>query len=592
MTKTAISLLAALAVTAAMPAADVQVTDASIVGSTTWTKNNTYILNGLVFVENGETLTIEPGTVVKAKPGTGAAASALLVARGGKIFANGTASEPVVFTAEADNLNGNLGKDDRGLWGGVVLLGRARINTASGQGNIEGIPTTEVRGIYGGTDDDDSSGSMRYVSIRHGGSVIGANNELNGLSLGAVGRGTTLEYIEVFANADDGFEFFGGTANAKYLVSAFNDDDGFDWDEGFRGKLQFLFHLQDSAVGNQALECDGGTTPEDGQPFARPTIYNLTSIGSGAASSNSLSNGPIFRDNTGGFIFNSIFHDFKGYAFRIETESAQAEDSAKRLAAGDTRIANNIFGTFGAGAGNDQLFIAPNVTSGGPAPASNYTAAHIAAVAQGNRLNTDPKIRAISRTKNATLDPRLAPDSPALTGAAAAPNDGFFTVAPYVGAFSPGANWAYSWTKLGRDGYFSAAGNTPSSTLLNISTRATIGGSTVAFPGFVIGGDRGQTVLIRAVGPGLAAFPGVTPAADPVLELYNGANQKIADADDWSNALFAEVATRVGAFPLPAGGSKDAVLIASLPPGNYSAIVRAKAGTAGGEVIIEVYTVE
>jgi hypothetical protein len=596
-----LKLLAALVAPAALFGADV-VVNSNITSTRTWTKANTYILDGRVFVTDGVTLTIEPGTIVKGRVRAAQDASALVIARGGKINASGTAAEPITFTAEADNLNGNLGQSDRGLWGGVVLLGRARTNTASGQGNIEGIPTTEPLGIYGGADDADNSGVMRYVSIRHAGSLLGPNNELNGLTFGAVGSGTTIEYIEVFANADDGFEWFGGTVNCRYLVSAFNDDDGFDWDEGFRGKLQFLFLIQDPAVGNQAFESDGGTTPEDGTPYAQPTIYNVTAIGSGAASANALSLGPIFRDNTGGKIYNSIFHDFRGYAFRIETESAQAQDSAKRLAAGEIVIANNLFGTFGAGTTDAVLFLSPNATAGGAAPATNHTAEHIRAAAQNNRVNTDPMFVAIDRTKGGLLDPRLRAGSPALQLAATAPNDGFFTVANYLGAFTTSGNWAYAWTKLGRDGYFSPAsalsdtgGGTTvvvnsgsTSKLTNIATRLTLAPGAVAFPGFFINGTQSQTVMIRAVGPGLIPLGITNAVADPVIELYSGAT-KIAENDDWSGTQAVQLAAQVGAFALPAS-SRDAVLLATLPPGAYTLQVRGKTG--GGEVIVEVYEVD
>ncbi|MBL9213369.1 MAG: hypothetical protein JNL92_23095 [Opitutaceae bacterium] len=595
-------LLAALAAPCALFAADVAV-NGNITSSRTWTKNNTYIIDGRVFVTDGVTLTIEAGTVIKGKVRAAQDASALVIARGGKINASGTAQEPIIFTAEADNLNGNLGQSDRGLWGGVVLLGRARTNTASGQGNIEGIPTTEPLGLYGGTNDADDSGVMRYVSIRHAGSLLGPNNELNGLTMGAVGSGTTIEYIEVFANADDGFEWFGGTVNCKYLVSAFNDDDAFDWDEGYRGKLQFLFTIQDPSVGNHAFESDGGTTPEDGTPYAMPTIYNYTAIGSGATATNSNSIGPIFRDNTGGKVFNSIFHDFRGYAWRIETESAQAQDSAKRLAAGDIVIASNLFGTFGAGTTDAQLFLSPNATAGGPAPASNYTAEHIRAALQSNRVNTDPQFVAIDRTRGGLLDPRLRPGSPALQLAATAPNDGFFTPASYLGAFTTSGNWAYAWTKLGRDGYFSPAsalsdtgGGTTvvvnsgsTSRLSNLATRLTLpAAGSIAFPGFFINGSQSQTVMIRAVGPGLTPLGVANVVADPIIELYSGAN-KIAENDDWSGTQAVQLAAQVGAFAL-AAGSRDAVLLATLPPGAYTLQVRGKTG--GGEVIVEVYEVD
>jgi hypothetical protein len=594
-------LLAALAAPCALFGADVLV-NSNITSSRNWTKNNTYILDGRVFVTDGVTLTIQEGTVIKGKVRAAQDASALVIARGGKINASGTAAEPIIFTAEADNLNGNLGQSDRGLWGGVVLLGRARTNTASGQGNIEGIPTTEPLGIYGGTNDADDSGVMRYVSIRHAGSLLGPNNELNGLTMGAVGSGTTIEYIEVFANADDGFEWFGGTVNAKYLVSAFNDDDAFDWDEGYRGKLQFLFTIQDPSVGNHAFESDGGTTPEDGTPYAMPTIYNYTAIGSGATATNSNSIGPIFRDNTGGKVYNSVFHDFRGYAWRIETESAQAQDSAKRLAAGDIVIASNLFGTFGAGTTDAQLFLSPNATSGGPAPASNYTAEHIRAAAQNNRVNTNPQLVAIDRTRSGLLDPRLQAGSPALQLAASAPNDGFFTAASYLGAFTTSGNWAYAWTKLGRDGYFSPAsalsdtgGGTTvvvnrgsTSKLSNIATRLTLQAGSIAFPGFFINGSQSQTVMIRAVGPGLTQLGVANVVADPIIELYSGAN-KIAENDDWSGTQASQLAAQVGAFALPAG-SRDAVLLATLPPGPYTLQVRGKTG--GGELIVEVYEVD
>lgn len=594
-------LLAALAAPCALFGADVLV-NSNITSSRNWTKNNTYILDGRVFVTDGVTLTIQEGTVIKGKVRAAQDASALVIARGGKINASGTAAEPIIFTAEADNLNGNLGQSDRGLWGGVVLLGRARTNTASGQGNIEGIPTTEPLGIYGGTNDADDSGVMRYVSIRHAGSLLGPNNELNGLTMGAVGSGTTIEYIEVFANADDGFEWFGGTVNAKYLVSAFNDDDAFDWDEGYRGKLQFLFTIQDPSVGNHAFESDGGTTPEDGTPYAMPTIYNYTAIGSGATSTNSNSIGPIFRDNTGGKVYNSVFHDFRGYAWRIETESAQAQDSAKRLAAGDIVIASNLFGTFGAGTTDAQLFLSPNATSGGPAPASNYTAEHIRAAAQNNRVNTNPQLVAIDRTRSGLLDPRLQAGSPALQLAASAPNDGFFTAASYLGAFTTSGNWAYAWTKLGRDGYFSPAsalsdtggGSTvvvnrgSTSKLINIATRLTLQAGSIAFPGFFINGSQSQTLMIRAVGPGLTQLGVANVVADPIIELYSGAN-KIAENDDWSGTQASQLAAQVGAFALPAG-SRDAVLLATLPPGPYTLQVRGKTG--GGELIVEVYEVD
>ncbi|MEN9636746.1 MAG: hypothetical protein RL077_5150 [Verrucomicrobiota bacterium] len=590
------SLLALLVAPAGLFAADVVVTTA-ITTNTTWTRSNVYILETKIFVEAGALLTIEPGTVIKGRAKANPAdATALVIARGARINANGTAAAPIIFTAESDNMNTttpNLTESDRGLWGGVVILGRARINTVSGQGNIEGIATNDARGIYGGTDDDDNSGVFRYVQIKHSSAIVAANVELNALSLGAVGRGTIIEYVDAYAANDDGFEFFGGTVNTKYLISSFNDDDNFDWDEGFRGKGQFWFAIGATDKGNQAMEMDGGTTPEDGQPYAIPEIYNATLIGSGATSENALSQGLIFRDNSGGKLHNSIIHDYRGYAVRIETESAQSQDSAKRLAAGDLAVTNNIFGTFGAGTSDAQLFISPNATTGGAAPASNYTADHIKA---GNRINTDPRLTGISRTRNKGLDPRPAAGSPALTGAKTPPADGFFTQTDYLGAFKVG-NWAKGWSAISQLGFLTDADATVTeepvvlgspSKLLNISTLTALNANGLVSAGFVIGGTQAQTVLIRAIGPGLTQFGVTGVLADPTMELFSG-QTVIGSNDDWSGDQVTTLGAKVGAFALPAA-SKDAVIVKTLQPGNYTVQIKGKG--AAGTVIVEVYEID
>jgi len=592
------SILALLAAPAALLAQNTVVVTANVTANTTWTRTNTYLLDTKIYVTNGATLTIEPGTVIKGRPKANPVdATALVIARGAKINAQGTATNPIIFTAESDLLNGNLTQSERGLWGGVVILGRSRLNTASGQGNVEGIPTTEPLGTYGGTDDDDNSGVFRYVQIRHSGAIVAANVELNGLTMGGVGRGTTIEYVDVYAGNDDGYEWFGGTVNTKYLISSYNDDDNFDWDEGFRGKGQFWFAVGASDKGNQAMEMDGGTSPEDGQPYALPELYNLTLIGSGATSTNTASNGLIFRDNTGGKVYNMILHDYRNYAVRIETESAQSQDSAKRLAAGDLVLANSIFGSFGAGTTNTQMFTAPNATSGGAAPATNYTVEHLTAAAQANRINTDPLLTGISRTRNKGLDPRPAAGSPALSGARTPPADGFFNVTNYIGAFST-SNWAKGWSAISSLGYLTDAdAATPdqpvvsgsTTKLFALSNRLTLAANGTFFGGFVLDGTQSKTVLIRAVGPGLAGV-GIPTGflADPVLSLRQGANE-IASNDDWSGQQIVDLTRTAGSFPLTAG-SRDAVLVRTLTPGAYTTIVTGKGGA--GEVIFEVYEIK
>ena len=325
------------------------VASADGVGTTTWTANNTYVLDGFVFVNEGQTLTIEAGTVIQGKPGEGAGASALVVARGGKIVAHGTAAAPIIFTYEGDN--GGSSAQTRGEWGGLIILGNAGLNTVPAEQRIEGIPETEARGVFGGSDDADDSGVLRYVSIRHGGSNIGADNEINGLTLGGVGTGTEIEYVEVVGNLDDGIEWFGGTVNAKYLISAFCGDDALDYDMGYRGNNQFVVVHQDATEGaaDRGGEHDGGTDPEDGTPFALPTFCNVTSIG------NADSRAITFRDNAGGFYHNSIFVGFNR-GIDVEDLVDAEQDSYKQFEDGNLALQNDVFFNIGAGDTASDIF--------------------------------------------------------------------------------------------------------------------------------------------------------------------------------------------------------------------------------------------
>ncbi|MGJ3236520.1 hypothetical protein [Marivirga sp.] len=215
----------------------------NITQDVTWTKDKTYILGGRISVEAGATLTIEPGTVIKGEAGTGPNATALLVARDAMIMAEGTAEEPIIFTSVADEIESgmiaspNLDPDQNGLWGGVIILGNAPISASSSEVQIEGIPTSDPNGLYGGDDASDNSGVFSYVSIRHGGSNIGAGNEINGLSLGGVGSGTTISNVEIVGNQDDGIEWFGGTVNVTNALVWNAGDDGMDTDQSWAGTM-------------------------------------------------------------------------------------------------------------------------------------------------------------------------------------------------------------------------------------------------------------------------------------------------------------------------------------------------------------------
>ena len=397
-------------------------------GTTTWKSGKTYFLDGFVFVNEGQILTIEPGCVVKGKAGQGENASALIVARGGKIMAEGTADDPIIFTAEADDLQGSVGLSDRGLWGGLILLGKAGLNSTPGESQIEGIPTSEPRGLYGGSNDADNSGVIKYVSIRHGGTDIGDGNEINGLTLGAVGSATIIDYVEILANKDDGIEFFGGKPRLKHILVAYCADDSFDYDEGFRGYGQFWCAIQDPSEGDRLGEHDGGTDPETGTPYAIPTIFNVTYIGRGAdAGKRTIT----FRDNAGGHYLNSIFtNQTKG----IDIENlADDQDAYKQFVDGNLTIQNNVFWNVADGTAAGIFKI-----SGSGADPADSTAAVEAFTAYfdaaGNQV-VNPGVNANNPV----------PSSPQ-TDNLASYTDAWFDVVSYKGAFGSD-NWAAGWTK-------------------------------------------------------------------------------------------------------------------------------------------------
>ena len=222
----------------------------------TWYSDTAYEMAGKVVVDSGATLTIQPGTLIKSREGQGSLSTALIVARGGMIDAQGTVDSPIVFTSIYDN-GTNLDESDMGLWGGIVILGNAPISADAIPANIEGVPVNEGFGLYGGDYQMDNSGILKYISIRHAGALLGDGNELNGLTLGGVGRGTTIDHIEVVANLDDGIEFFGGCVNASNLLVWAQGDDAFDVDQGYFGIITNYVGIE-GLDSDHALELDGG----------------------------------------------------------------------------------------------------------------------------------------------------------------------------------------------------------------------------------------------------------------------------------------------------------------------------------------------
>ena len=307
-------------------------------GTVTWKSDKEYIIDGLVFVNDGQILNIEPGTVIKGKSvQSGFQPSALVVARGGKIIAKGTSDDPIIFTSEQDDPVGSLPLSAKGLWGGVIILGNALVNVPGGEEFIEGIPISEPRGIYGGNNEDDNSGIFSFVSIRHAGIDIGEENEINGLTLGGVGKKTQIDHVEVISSGDDGFEFFGGNVSCKNLIAAFCRDDAFDFDQGYSGKLQFILGIKDDNEGDCIAEHSDQYYMRGFKPEGAPVIYNATFIGNETTVNNALIR---LYDNGAGIYRNSLFlKSSVGIEIEYKTgESSYAQFERKRIL-----VENNIF---------------------------------------------------------------------------------------------------------------------------------------------------------------------------------------------------------------------------------------------------------
>ena len=410
------------------------------VGDYTFTSDKVWVLDGLVFVNSGQILTIEAGTLIKGKPGTNENASALIVARGGKINAVGTSSAPIVFTAEADNYEGTgVAKDAKGLWGGVIILGNATTNNSNTDKAIEGIPTSETRGLYGGNDDNDNSGVLKYVSIRHGGTDIGEGNEINGLTLGAVGKATVIEYIEVIANKDDGIEFFGGCPQLKYILVAGVGDDSFDYDEGFHGKGQFWCAIQ-SEDGDRTGEHDGGPSDnETGNPYATPEIFNATYIGNGEAKV------ITFRDNAGGTYANSIFvNQKKGIDIEyLEDAGTMIGCSYKMFQDGNLTVKNNVFYNVKGYTSETDDFKEDLFKISVPKDDNDNPLYECPSSFKTSWVNT------FSTNNNSVANPGISSTNPIPTNSQtnnlATTTDSFFETVNYKGAFGS-TNWASGWT--------------------------------------------------------------------------------------------------------------------------------------------------
>lgn len=461
-----------------------------------------YLLTEIVFVEDGNKLTIPAGTVIRGKIGVLNAGvivqepGTLVVAQGAQIEAIGNPANPIIFTYQNDpDPKGaptaplNSGSLNTGLWGGVIILGNAPTNVdrsatnallVSGTSFIEGLPEPQsagddFRGVYGGDAPHDSSGIMKYVSIRNGGFNLSAANEINGLTMGGVGAGTVIEYIEVIAGQDDGFEWFGGTVNTKYLLSAYNNDDAFDYDQGFSGLGQFwaVVMADNNSDGDKGGEFDGDDD-FDGEskvtPLAVPVIYNMTVIGTGHdgakleddAGTIKYKNGGgqiDFEENAGGSLFNSIIVATGDNALDINSTCVD------NVNAGLLQVRGNIFFQDLAQTAADTATTTRNITltigAVSSVEAIGYDEGSADLVLAGNSF-TNPFFGGANYAVMATADRDSANGvylKPTASGAVVSglePYIGtFFDVVTYKGAFDPGATaWTAGWTVPSQLGYF------------------------------------------------------------------------------------------------------------------------------------------
>ncbi len=421
---------------------EIRVTDDSMTRDTIkWIKENTYLLDGFIFINPGQVLKIEAGTVIKAKTGQGENSSALIISRGAKILAEGTMEEPIIFTVEGDDLEGSVPYTSRGLWGGLIILGDAPINTADGEAKIEGIPVSEPRGIYGGFDENDNSGIVKYVSIRHGGTNIGEGNEINGLTLGGVGNQTIIEHVEVISNLDDGFEFFGGTADCKYLVASFCGDDAFDFDYGYQGRLQHILALQRISIGDHCAEHDGGEGPTFYEPYTVPQIANATFIGNSSDTSQYLIS---FGHNGGGKYHNSIFYNQrKGVSIEYNTSFFS---SYYQLREGNIAFKYNIFYEVA----NNQINSVAEYAFDDKEPDSQALSDLLMAITNHNNTITEVEL---------DITDELFVINPGMNAYENlhSHSDPWFDDVDYKGAIDPGnnADWLTGWTLLYQSGLVS-----------------------------------------------------------------------------------------------------------------------------------------
>lgn len=359
----------------------------NITANATLTSGSSYKLSGGLHVKAGNTLTIEPGVTVVAVDDD--APDYILIEQGAKIDAQGTASNPIVMTSELKK---------SGAWGGIHICGRAHTNAG------EGVLSEIGNAPYGGSDDSDNSGTLRYIRLEYTGFALDEEHEANGISFYGVGNGTTVEYVQAYKGSDDGFEFFGGSVNVKHMVVTDCTDDSFDWTEGWNGRGQFLVAYQSGEEECDCLmECDNNGNNFDATPVAHPILSNLTLVGDNSANN---TRGIRLRAGTQAEIYSSII---TGKAKCITLETEQTEQA---LLSGTSKL--------------QHIAMSSDLNSEN----GIYTAEMFAA-ATGN--STD-YVNALANDYVGTLSGGVTPDDP------------FFTRVDYKGAVSASDDWTSGWT--------------------------------------------------------------------------------------------------------------------------------------------------
>lgn len=401
-------------------------------------KKGTVTLKGYTYFEAGSQITFEPGTIIK---GDLTSKGALIIERGAKIFAEGTASLPIVFTSGKP-----VGERNPGDWGGIIILGNAPTNRAT-EPTIEG----GVGRKYGGNLADDNSGILKYVRIEFAGIADAPGSEINGLTLGGVGSGTVIDYVQVTYGNDDAYEFFGGTVNAKHLVAYGTADDDFDFDFGYVGKIQYAYSLRnpefvDGGDAGNGIECDNDATGTNATPLTKPNLSNFTILGPNDAANTAANHNFAcrFRRGTQFILNNSVILGHPDAGLSLESDATY-----NAFIDGSSQFKNNLIFA------SSNIFRIASVSVAGASAANVQTKA----TADGTTVLANVAAASLTNPFNLTApNPLPTSGAAALSGATftGVQADAFFDKVAFKGAFGA-SNWLNTWTNFnftkGPNGY-------------------------------------------------------------------------------------------------------------------------------------------